>query len=606
MRGPRPADVGTNRARLVWARVALISVLVIVAGKLVQIQTFDHRRLAAAAERQQVLRTIEHADRGSILDDKGRTLAFSSDARVLYAVPKLIGDQVRQADSIKNKDVDAYKREIAAYLKSELGDAVDEQEVLRKLLGNGTYVTLTGQIEPGKAEKIRARYPVIGSEYKAVRYYPGESVAANIIGYAHWRHDNNRVAGLVGLESSRDELLAGSNGERVAGSARGSDMFIPGTDRVVEPAVNGSDLHLTIDADMQYAVQNMVADYAARAGARSASVVVLDASTAQVRAMANNVTFDPTRFGESSPESRANPAVSTPFEPGSVNKVVTAAAGIEYGLVKPETVLSVPGNIKIADRVIRDAWNHGRIDMTFTGVLAQSSNVGTLMIAQKIGEERFSEFLGRFGLGVKTEVGLPGESAGVVPPRSKWSGSTFANLPIGQGLSMTVLQMAGMYQAIANDGVRIPPRVIKATVDPEGVVTPEPAPPGVRVVSPQTAKTVRDMLRSVVQSAPGQVGTGPQAAVEGYQISGKTGTAQQIDKECGCYSDSKYWITFAGVFPADKPRYVIAIVLDAPSGGSRESRSAAPLFHDIASYLGQRFHVPLSQEDSPVQALTIP
>jgi cell division protein FtsI (penicillin-binding protein 3) len=237
---------------------------------------------------------------------------------------------------------------------------------------------------------------------------------------------------------------------------------------------------------------------------------------------------------------------------------------------------------------------------TTTGVFGKSSNVGTLMLAQRLGPERYAEMLRKFGLGQRTGVGLPGESAGLVPPIDQWSGSTFSNLPIGQGLSMTLLQMTGMYQAIANDGVRMPPRIIKETIAPDGTRTEEPRPEGVRVVSPETARTVRNMFRAVVQRDPMgvQQGTGPAAAVDGYQIAGKTGTAQQINPGCGCYYDDVYWITFAGMAPADDPRYVIGVMMDAPhhaADGSPGS-SAAPLFHNIASWLLQRENVPLSAD----------
>jgi cell division protein FtsI (penicillin-binding protein 3) len=299
-----------------------------------------------------------------------------------------------------------------------------------------------------------------------------------------------------------------------------------------------------------------------------------------------------------------NPAVQSPFEPGSVNKVVTMAAALEYGVAHPDDVLSVPGSIRVADRTIGDAWDHGTEQYTLTGVLAKSSNVGTIMTAQKVGEERFADMLARFGLGSRTGVGLPGESAGQVPPRESWSGSTFGNLPIGQGLSVTTLQMAGMYQAVANDGVRIPPRIIASTTAPDGVrVTPAPPDP-VRVVSPETAQRLRTMLTAVTQDgrSSSQRGTGYQAAVPGYQVAGKTGTAQQVDPACGCYSRSKHWITFAGMLPAQNPRYVVAIMLDAPAAGT----SAAPLFHDIATYLAQRERLPVSPDPQPIQTLVAP
>jgi cell division protein FtsI (penicillin-binding protein 3) len=225
------------------------------------------------------------------------------------------------------------------------------------------------------------------------------------------------------------------------------------------------------------------------------------------------------------------------------------------------------------------------------------------MLAQRVGPERYAEMLDKFGLGQRANVGLPGESEGLVPPIDQWSGSTFSNLPIGQGLSMTLLQMTGMYQAIANDGMRIPPRIVKATIAPDGTRTPEPRPDGVRVVSPQTAQTVRNMLRAVLQRDPmgTQQGTGSTGAVEGYQLSGKTGTAQKINPACGCYYSDVYWITFAGMVTTDNPRYVIGIMADNPhrTADGQPGTTMAPLFHNIASWLLQRENIPLSPDPGP-------
>jgi cell division protein FtsI (penicillin-binding protein 3) len=286
-----------------------------------------------------------------------------------------------------------------------------------------------------------------------------------------------------------------------------------------------------------------------------------------------------------------------------VNKIVTASAAIEYGVTNPDEVLSVPGSIDMGGVTVHDAWQHGVMPYTTTGVFGKSSNVGTLMLAQRVGPERYAAMLDLFGLGQRTGLGVPGESPGLVPPIDQWSGSSFANLPIGQGLSMTLLQMTGMYQAVANDGLRIPPRIIKSTIAADGTRTDEPRPDGVRVVSPATARTVRHMLEAVVQRDPMgyQQGTGPAAAVEGYQIAGKTGTAQQINPSCGCYYDNVYWITFAGMAPADDPRYVIGVMMDNPSHAADGSpgTSAAPLFHNIAAWLLQRKNVPLSADPGP-------
>jgi cell division protein FtsI (penicillin-binding protein 3) len=479
----------------------------------------------------------------------------------------------------------------------------DQAALLALLTSDKGYVVLTKLVDPDIARDVRNRFPEIAEERREDRQYPAGTLAANVIGTATWDADERKLVGRVGLESSQNNTLAGSEGLRVVDTAENSNAVIPGSTRFERPATQGSNVALTLDSDLQYTVQRALADYVARTGARStSSAVVLDAQSSEVLALANGLTFDPRNLGAATPAQLGNPAVQTPFEPGSVNKIVTMAAALEYGVATPDEVLNVPGSIRIADRTVSDAWDHGLDHYTLTGVLAKSSNVGTIMTAQRVGEERFAEMLVRFGLGAKTGVGLPGESAGSVPARESWSGSTFGNLPIGQGLSMTVLQMAGMYQAVANNGLRVPPRIIGSVTGPDGVRVTPPTPPGVQVMSPEVAAKLRTMLTAVTQDARGQRGTGPQAAVPGYVVAGKTGTAQQVDPTCGCYSRNTYWITFSGMLPAQDPRYVVAIMLDAPGGGA----SAAPLFHDIATYLAQRDRLPVSVDPPPVQTLQLP
>ncbi|MCA1187300.1 MULTISPECIES: penicillin-binding protein 2 [unclassified Saccharopolyspora] len=595
-------DVAGSGRRLRIGRLLLVIALVLTGTKLILVQGFDAQQLSAAAARQRTTSDSIPAERGSFTDRSGNVLAFSSEARQLYATPRRLAEEQDKAhaEDPSEPTSDQYKREIARFITQTLGDRVREQDVLAALFADTTYTTIGPLIEPALARTITEKYSQIGQEYRATREYPAGENGANVLGGARWSQDARKIQGRLGLESSLDKLLAGTDGKKVSDTAMGSDLVIPGTERELEPAIPGSDVELTLDSDLQYMVQNKLSDYAGKTGARSASAAVLDAHTGEVYALANDESFDPNAPAWG-PDGLGNPAVTNPFEPGSVNKVITAAGAIEDGLVRPETVLQVPGKIKVADRTVGDAWAHGTIPLTFTGVLGKSSNVGTLMTAQRLGEDRFNDLVHKFGLGETTGIGLPGESAGFVPAREDWSGSTFANLPIGQGLSMTVLQMAGMYQAIANDGVRVPPRVIAAQTGPDGVRVPRPRPEGVRVVSPETARTVRDMMRAVVQDAPQQQGTGKAAALDGYQISGKTGTAQQIDPDCKCYSNDTYWITFTGIVPSDNPRFVVALMLDAPGGGA----SAAPLFHDVAAYLTQRYKIPLSPAPAPVQTLQV-
>jgi cell division protein FtsI (penicillin-binding protein 3) len=617
VRATRPAKRrGANaRVRLTVGRLLLVGALLLAGIKLVQVQGFEAEALSLKAEQQRATPIRIPAERGAILDRNGNQLAFSIAAKALYAVPKLMRKNWAEAQAKDPKlgSFEDHAKAIGTAIQQVLGTEVDgqrtdEKTMTDKLLLDTTYVELVDNVDPTKAAAIRKQFSEIGAENRAVRVYPNGRLASNIVGAANWRKDMvpSATHGQLGLESSQDNLLAGNDGRRVVDTMQGNDAVVipgPDRDRELEPATPGKSLELTLDIDTQYVLQNMVTDYTAKSGAKSGSAVVLDSKTGEILAMANDKTFDPREFGKATEDEKRNIAVTSVFEPGSVNKIITAAGAIENGLFKPDEVITVPGSIQVADRRINDAWPHGDLDMTFTGVFAKSSNVGTLMAAQKLGQDKYAELLREFGLGKRTGSGLTGEEAGLVPPRNQWSGSTFGNLPIGQGLSMTLLQMTGMYQTIANDGVRVPPRIIRAEVGANGARKETERPEGVRVVSPETAKTVREMFRAVVQDVPGQTGTGKAAALPGYQIAGKTGTAQQIDKDTGGYSNSQYWITFAGILPADNPRYVIGIMLDAPSG-TQFSASAAPLFHDIASYLSQRYQVPLSAEQSPVVTLT--
>ncbi|WP_241259950.1 peptidoglycan D,D-transpeptidase FtsI family protein [Rhodococcus sp. KRD197] len=593
-------DASSFAFRSGFGRIAMFGVLAVVALQLVWIMGVDGHRLSAEAASQRTTTLVDPATRGSIMDRNGKPIAFTMEAKALTFQPVRVRrelDEARAKDPTKPSTQDRLDA-IAAGIHDELGDLAPEDVILDKLESDDTFTYLVRGVDATIATRISEEFEEVGLERQDIREYPGGSLAANLVGATGW--DGH---GLLGLEDSLDSTLAGTDGSQTYD--RGSDgAVIPGSWRDKQTAVNGSGVELTIDADLQYYVQQQVQLAKDLSGAKNASAVVQDARTGEVLAMSNDNTFNPGVGVGNNDRSKemGNLAVSTPFEPGSVNKIITAAAAIEYGLTTPEEVLQVPGNIFMSGVSVKDAWEHGLAPYTTTGVFGKSSNVGTLMLAERVGEDRFADMLARFGLGQRTDVGLPGESAGSVPNRDQWSGGTFANLPIGQGLSMTLLQMTAMYQAIANDGVRIPPRIVDATVDPDGNRTETEQPEGVHVVSPETASTVRQMFRSVTQDDNGnQRGTGVAAGVEGYQISGKTGTAQQVDPNCGCYSNSDYWITFAGIAPADDPRYVIGIMLDAPTRSADGSggQSAAPLFHNIASWMLERDSVPFSADPGP-------
>src|SRR6202790_964032 len=557
------AENGLRSASFVFrhrvGNAVVFAVLLVAVGQLFNLQVPRAAGLRAEAASQLKVTDAEKAVRGAIVDRNNDKLAFTIEARALTFQPVKIQKQLAEAKAKPPEAPDPERRlrDIAAEVALRLNNNPDAATVHKKLQSNETFVYLARAVDPAIADAITTKFPEVGSERQDLRQYPGGSLAANVVGGIDW--DGH---GLLGLEDSMDASLAGTDGSVTYD--RGSDgVVIPGSYRNRHDAADGSTVMLTLDDDIQFYVQQQVQQAKDLSGSKNVSAVVLDAKTGEVLAMSNDNTFDPAQdIGRQGERELGNLAVSSPYEPGSVNKVVTAASLIEFGLSNPDEVLQVPGQIDMGGVSVHDAWEHGVMPYTTTGVFGKSSNVGTLMLAQRIGPQRYADMLAKFGLGQRTGGGLPGESAGLVPPIDQWSRSTFSTLPIGQGLSMTLLQMTGMYQTIANDGLRVPPRIIKATIAPDGTRTDEPRPEGVRVVSPQTAQTVRQMLRATVQRDPKgeQQGTAPAAAVDGYQIAGKTGTAQQINPGCGCYYDDVYWITFAGIATADDPRYVVGIM----------------------------------------------
>lgn len=569
--------------------------MVIAMAKLLWVQTLGGTELAARAESQRQVQQVLPATRGSIVDLNGDPIAFTREARDLSIQPEVErrnAEQRRELDASK-PSWDELAEDIADEFKATLGDSVDRDEIEAKLKSDSGFTYLVRNVDVTQATAITKKFSMVGAERVDIREYPGGALAANVVG-ATTKSDEGKLIGLQGIEAFLNDELDGEDGRQTYDKAQDNTM-IPGTLRNVTAPRDGDNVRLTLDTDLQWHVQKSVQSAKDMSGAENASAVVLDAKTGEVRAMANDNTFNPAvGVGEELERGAdlGNPAITSPFEPGSVNKIITAAAAIEAGVTDPKEVHTVDGSINMDGVTVADAWEHGPAQFTTTGIFGKSSNVGTLMLAQRVGKEPYSEYLQKFGLGQKTGIALAGESPGLVPDLQNWQGGTFANLPIGQGLSMTTLQMAGIFQTIANDGLRIPPRVIAERVGSDGESTETERPEGSRVVSQETATTVRDMFRSVVQDG----GTGPQAAIAGYQISGKTGTGQQIDPACSCYSNSRYWITFAGILPADDPRYVIAIMLDAPQRGVHGDggESAAPLFHDIASWLVNRDNIPPS------------
>ncbi|MET0966655.1 MAG: penicillin-binding protein 2 [Nakamurella sp.] len=587
--GRNRAAVGNPRKRNKIALVVLVGMLAVAGVKLIAIQTVDPWGYAAKSEAQRTRDITLLAQRGEITDRNGAALAFTVEGRAIAARPALFTD-------------DTQRKGVANILVADAGAGLTVDEVLDKLKSGKTYVYLARNLMPAQAdaimEKIGALFDddhidAVVTERQDIRQYPDGSASAALVGGTDF--DGN---GLSGVEAKFDTKLAGKDGERVV-DVDARHVIIPGSARDEVDAKDGMDIKLTIDSDLQYTTLQMLTKAVDNSRAKSGCVVVMQVADAQIPAMA---CYAPGQ----SPKETGNKAVTDAIEPGSVNKVVTFAAALEKGLVTPETVLDVPGSIDFGDATINDAWAHGNQKMTATGILAKSSNVGTLMIAQQVGPDAFVDMAKKFGQGVKTGVQLPAETSGRFPAQSTWSASTFGNLPIGQGVSYNLVELASMYQTIANNGVRIAPTLVASTAV-NGQTNPTPVGATTQVMSAATSRTLLDMLRGTMQGGDNyHRGTAPQAAITGYQVAGKTGTAQKVDEATSEYSQTEITSTFAGVVPADNPKYAISIMLDDPKGDSPAgTTSCAPLFHDVAAWVMRAADVPPSASEAPIYDLYV-
>ncbi|KQB86763.1 peptidoglycan D,D-transpeptidase FtsI family protein [Corynebacterium lowii] len=613
------------RRRLGMVLVILLVAVLVLTTRLAWVQVVWGPELSAKAEEQRARIYVEPARRGDISDRDGREMSYTMQARSLTVSPDLLRKELREQADLElrsgdvpepqdreaylDEQVDSTLKEMSEKIPQMIKDAgastdeVDSKEIENKLRADTHYEVLVRNVDPDVAATVAETFHGVAADHQDIRQYPNGAVGENIVGKVSMDGQ-----GQFGFEASGDALLSGING-RMTEDVSTDGQVIPGTLRDQVPAIDGKNVRLTVDIDVQNYVQQKIEQARENSGADNAEAVVLDAHTGEVVAMANTGTIDPNGDIEKQLERGKdfdNTSISAPYEPGSVAKIITAAGVIEEGLTSPDEVLQVPGAISMAGVTVNDAWAHGTAPYTTTGIFGKSSNVGTLMLAQRLGEEKYAEYLKKFGIGQSTGVELPNESSGLLPSPEQWSGGTFANLPIGQGMSWTTLQMASVYQALANGGERVEPRIIKSVTDPDGAEEELPEPKRTRVVRPETARTVVDMFRAVTQSDPTgvQSGTGPGGAIEGYQTSGKTGTAQKVDPNTGAYSMSDFWITFAGVAPADDPRYVIAVMLDDPDRGvepgGQGGQSAAPVFRDVASWLMDRDNVPTS---APMEGL---
>jgi cell division protein FtsI (penicillin-binding protein 3) len=544
-----------------------------VVSRLAFLQVVRHAELSAQAERQYSRTVTLHALRGPILDRRGAALATSSTAESLFAQPRAVGDPVRAA----------------ARLSPLL--AMPEAELHGLLTTQKSFVWLKRRLPPAVAEQVRAlREPGLGFVADALRLYPNRELAAHVVGF------EGADGGLEGVERSWEKDLSGAPGRAIVGrDALGREVV---TQRVLQQPAPGHGVMLTLDTTIQYIAEREIDAAYRRTGSKAAMAVVLDPKTGDVLAVAIRPTFNPNTFADAKRDDVRNRAVTDPFEPGSTFKIIMAAAALEEGVVKPEDrIFGENGQITIAKTTIKDWKKQGW--MTFAEVLQQSSNVGSIKVGMRIGSESYHRYMTAFGFGVPTGVGLAGESRGLLREPSRWSALSLPTMSIGQEISVTALQLVSAFGAVANGGVLMAPRLVRATVDADGRELRRFEPKPVRrVISEDTARTLMRLMVQIVEH-----GTGHAAAVPGYDVGGKTGTAQKLDPATRRYSHAPGVLSFVGVAPADDPRFVMLVMLDEPKNEKWGSEAAAPIFSAISREVLRYLEVP-ARDALPVQLMT--
>jgi cell division protein FtsI (penicillin-binding protein 3) len=512
---------------------------------------------AAMAMRQHRETVVVPAGRGTIFDRNGEPLAIGEQAMTVFANPRQV-DRPRE-------------------LTLAIAKALDlEPAAVYPLLTDRSkgFVYLARKVDPGDAAALeKLGFSGVGFYPEELRTYPQKRVASQVLGYAGL--DN---LGLEGLERSLNGVLAGKPGSQtIVKDPIGRALDVVST----KPETPGRNVRLTIDHQVQANAEAVLAETIAQHGANAASAIVMDPHTGAVLAMATAPGFNANRFPTTRADRRRNRAVTDTYEPGSTFKLVTIAAALEENVVTPGSSFVLPPTLQVADRVIHEAHIRGTERMAVREIVERSSNIGTITIAQRLGEGRLAYWIDQFGFGKETGIDFPGESPGFALPPEEWSGSTIGTVPIGHGIAVTPVQMARAYAAIANGGVLVRPHLVER-VDGKTVARKRDA----RVVSRQVSRQMLDMLRGVVVE-----GTGTQAAIPGYTVAGKTGTAAKIDPGGG-YSHTDYVASFVGMVPATKPQLVIMVMVDEPSGSIYGGDVAAPAFRQIARFNLQHLEVP--------------
>ncbi|WP_261987605.1 peptidoglycan D,D-transpeptidase FtsI family protein, partial [Actinomadura sp. HBU206391] len=575
---PRPRTPMRRRDPIKRLNVGLLLiafVLSLFAGRLVQLQGIESQRYAQQAIRQRLVKIDLPATRGEITDAQGTKLAMTVEAQAIFADPVMIEPGDRQR--------------IVSALTPMLG--LDAAKVLKALsTPDSRFEYIIHGVPPDKARMVRALgFKGIGTLPEYRRAYPAESLAANVIGFV-----NRDGEGGSGLEHGMNGVLAGRDGWQRVEISRDGQHIPMGEDQSRKP-VPGRGLRLSLLSDLQFKAQQAIINQVRATKARSGSVIVMDPRSGHILAMAMAPGFDPDDYGSSSAAARSNPVVEEAFEPGSTNKVITAAAVMEKAGITPTTPFTVPDHLYRNGRKFEDSHTHGTERLTFGGILAQSSNVGTILASERISPDTLYQFMRAFGFGEKTGVKLPGETMGLLKPPAQWNATDRYPIAFGQTVSVSALQMASVYATIANGGVRVAPTLVTGTTDGQGNLTPAPDPAQRRVISAKTAKEITRMLEGVTTKE----GTAPAAQIQGYRVAGKTGTAERVNPSCGCYRGGGYTASFAGFAPADDPQLVVQVVLQDPKRAYYGGEVAAPVFRDVMSFALQTRKVPPTGSRSP-------
>jgi cell division protein FtsI (penicillin-binding protein 3) len=558
-----PPDVSIRRTLLITAFVVFW--MLGISARLVYLQVTQHDTLVERAHKQQQDAVETSPTRGPLLDRQERELARTIDTTSVFIAP----DEFNKDDAQALNEIDCTTVQLSSVLGLDQKDLSSQIVDARK---NGRrFLWAARRIAPEQAHALEAKELMgVHSRKEQKRFYPNGSLAANLLGFVGVDGD-----GLAGIEQTFNEKIIGEPGKLfIEKDSRGRAYE---STEIAGRA--GQTVILTIDQSIQYQAEAALTSAIAESNAKSGTAIVLDPHTGEILALANAPTFDPNDVGAASPAARANWALQNIYEPGSTFKIVAFSAAIEKGLAKPTDHIDCQmGSITVAKRVIHDAHPYG--DLTLAEALAKSSNVAAIKLGLRVGDQTMYDYITRFGFGARTGIELPGETAGLIRPVKRWQQSSIGSVAIGQEVGVTPLQMAAAFGALANDGVRIAPHLIREIRNASGATAFRPNPEQRRVISKETANALRGMLEGVTLN-----GTARKAQLDGYSAAGKTGTAQKIDPRTGTYSKTKYVASFVGFAPVNNPAVVIIVVIDEPGGAYHGGDVAAPVFRQIAEQI---------------------